>query len=113
MVLSGKEHQPHDSVMDVAFATIAVLRRSVPAALKSINFLSGGQSPSAACEHLNAINTLGPQPWNLSFSFARALQEPCLHAWQGKKENVEAAQKILYDGAKLNSAACLGNLHVK
>jgi fructose-bisphosphate aldolase class I len=113
MVLSGKSHQPHDDIKDVARTTIDVLRRSVPAAVPSINFLSGGQSPSAASEHLNAINNLGPQPWNLSFSFARALQEPCLHTWQGKKENIEAAQTILYQGAKLNSAACLGKLHVK
>ncbi len=113
MVISGKDHQPQDGVMEVARATLTVLRRTVPAAVPSINFLSGGQSPSAACEHLNAINTRGPQPWNLSFSFARALQEPCLHAWQGKMDNVAAAQKILYDGAKLNSAACLGSLHVK
>ncbi len=113
MVLPGKAHQPQNDVMDVARATIDVLRKCVPAAVPSINFLSGGQSPEAASEHLNAINTLGPQPWNLSFSFARALQEPCLHAWLGKQENVALAQKALYQGAKLNSAACLGKLHVK
>jgi fructose-bisphosphate aldolase, class I len=108
MVLSGKAHQPQASITDVAQATITILRRTVPAAVPSINFLSGGQSDSVATAHLNAINMLGPQPWNLSFSFARALQEPCLKAWQGKAENVEAAQKILHHRASLNSLACLG-----
>ena len=109
MVLPGKNH-PTASVAEVADATVTVLREIVPAAVPSINFLSGGQSPTAATEHLNAINKPGPQPWPLSFSFARALQEPCLHAWKGKQENVEAAQKILYDRAELNSKACLGKL---
>ncbi|MFI4954780.1 MAG: class I fructose-bisphosphate aldolase [Gammaproteobacteria bacterium] len=108
MVVPGKQHQPQSSIMEVAQATVTVLRRTVPCAVPSINFLSGGQSPTEATAHLNAMNTLGAQPWALSFSFARALQEPCLKVWQGKAENVEAAQKILYEGAKLNSAACLG-----
>jgi fructose-bisphosphate aldolase class I len=108
MVLSGNKHQPQASIADVAKTTVHILRETVPAAVPSINFLSGGQSPTVASAHLNAINTLGSQPWTLSFSFARALQEPCLHAWKGKAENVSAAQKIFYHRAELNSAACLG-----
>jgi fructose-bisphosphate aldolase class I len=108
MVLAGKAHQPQASIMEVAQATVAILRRTVPAAIPTINFLSGGQSATVATAHLNAMNTLGSQPWHLSFSFARALQEPCLKAWQGKGENVAAAQKVLYQRAKLNAAACLG-----
>ena len=113
MILPGKNYLPQVSVNDVAQATITVLRETVPAAVPSINFLSGGQSATDATLHLNAINKLGPQPWALSFSFARALQEPCLHRWQGNEENVKAAQQVFYHRAELNSAACLGGQYAK
>ncbi|MDD1607385.1 MAG: fructose-bisphosphate aldolase, partial [Methylococcaceae bacterium] len=85
------------------------LRRTVPAAVPSINFLSGGQTPAEATANLNAINSMaGNAPWLLSFSYARALQEPVLQSWAGKAENVTAAQAELYKRAKLNGAAQLG-----
>jgi len=80
----------------------------VPAAVPGIVFLSGGQSDEDATAHLNAINARGPHPWQLSFSYGRALQAPALKAWGGKPENVEAGQRAYYHRAKLNSAARTG-----
>jgi fructose-bisphosphate aldolase class I len=109
MVLPGKEHPPKSGPEQVAAATVKVLRRTVPAALPSINFLSGGQRPEEATANLNAMNALFPnQPWELSFSYGRALQEPALHAWAGKKENAKAAQQAFYQRAKRNSMARYG-----
>jgi fructose-bisphosphate aldolase, class I len=71
-------------------------------------FLSGGQSDEDATAHLNAMNALGPHPWELSFSYGRALQAPALKAWQGDPGNVEAAQRAYYHRAKLNGAARTG-----
>ncbi|MGN6797534.1 MAG: class I fructose-bisphosphate aldolase, partial [Gaiellaceae bacterium] len=73
-----------------------------------IVFLSGGQSDEDATAHLNAMNASGPHPWQLSFSYGRALQAPALKAWGGKPENVEAGQRAYYHRAKLNSAARTG-----
>ncbi len=109
MVLPGKEAPQQASVSEVAEATLRCLKRSVPAAVPGIVFLSGGQSAELATEHLNAMNALGPHPWELSFSYARALQEPALKAWRGKEENVAAARKIFYHRARCNSAARSGN----
>ncbi len=91
---------------EVAAATLKVLRRGVPAAVPSINFLSGGQGPEEATENLNAINQQrGPAPWQLSISYGRALQQPALQAWQGKSENSDATQQALLKRARLNSLA--------
>ena len=68
----------------------------------------GGQTPIQATEHLNAMNTMGPHPWELSFSYGRALQDPVLTAWQGRDANVSAAQAALYHRARCNSAARYG-----
>ncbi len=109
MVISGKECPQQASIDAVAAYTLAILRETVPAAVQTINFLSGGQSPELATAHLNAMNASEiEKPWNLSFSYGRALQEPALTAWKGKAENIEAAQQAFYKRAKLNSAACLG-----
>jgi fructose-bisphosphate aldolase class I len=108
MVLSGQTSHIQASVEEVAEATLTILRRTVPSAVPSINFLSGGQNSALATAHLNAMNEFH-QPWMLSFSYGRALQDTCLKAWQGKAENIELAQKALYHRAELNSAACLGN----
>jgi fructose-bisphosphate aldolase class I len=92
-----------------AEATIKVFRRTVPAAVPSINFLSGGQTPEEATANLNSMNALFPDaPWELSFSYGRALQEPALHAWQGKTENTAVTQQALYQRALLNGAARTG-----
>lgn len=107
MVLPGKDRRTADPD-EIAEATVRVFRRAVPAAVPSINFLSGGQSPEEATENLNAINQIGG-PWQLSISYGRALQQPVLEAWQGKSENVEAAEIALLKRARLNSIARQGH----
>jgi fructose-bisphosphate aldolase class I len=110
MVVPGKDAQSKASPEEIAEKTLAQLRRSVPAAMPGINFLSGGQTPEEATTNLNAINAIaGNAPWQLSFSYGRALQQPVLQIWQGKPENAKAAQKALYKRAKLNGAARYGN----
>lgn len=108
MVIAGKKCSQQSTVQEVAEATMRVLKRTVPAAVPSINFLSGGQTPQQATAHLQAMNAMGPLPWHLSFSYARALQEPCMDAWRGKIENKNTAQTILLHRAKLNQLATLG-----
>ncbi len=109
MVLPGAGHATPASVAEVAEATVAVLRRCVPAAVPGIVFLSGGQSDTVATAHLNAMNAMDTaQPWQLSFSYGRALQAPTLEAWAGKAENATAAKDALYRRARLNGAARYG-----
>src|SRR6476619_12277 len=108
MVLSGYEAGDRAGVDDVAAATLHTLSKHVPVAVPGIVFLSGGQSDEDATAHLNAMNASGPHPWQLSFSYGRALQAPALKAWGGKEENVEAAQRAYYHRAKMNSAARTG-----
>jgi fructose-bisphosphate aldolase class I len=108
MVLSGYDAPNRAGVNEVADATLDVLYRHVPAAVPGIVFLSGGQTDEDATAHLNAMNKRGPHPWQLSFSYGRALQAPALRAWAGKAENVEAAQRAFYHRAKMNSAARTG-----
>ena len=109
MVISGKKCPTQASVQEVADLTVRCLLNTVPAALPGIVFLSGGQAAELATAHLNAMNAKYPNlPWPLSFSYGRALQEPCLKAWAGKEENLAAAQKILLHREKCNSLACSG-----
>lgn len=108
MVINGKTSTQKASVKEVAEATIRVLRRTVPGAVPTINFLSGGQTPEQSTAHLNAMNQLGPLPWNLSFSYARALQDYCLKIWAGQAKNNSAAQNAFAKRAKLNSLAATG-----
>jgi fructose-bisphosphate aldolase class I len=90
----------------VAEATVRCLRRTVPAAVPGIAFLSGGQTDELATAHLDAINrTPGPHPWQLSFSYARALQSPALAAWKGDPARVAEGQRRFYHRARCNSAA--------
>ncbi|HMF49364.1 MAG TPA: class I fructose-bisphosphate aldolase [Candidatus Saccharimonadales bacterium] len=109
MVVSGKDNPRQAGVDEVAERTIQCLKRAVPAAVPGIAFLSGGQSAVSATEHLNAMNKLGPHPWQVTFSYARALQDPAIKAWKGEAANVAAAQKIFYHRAKMNSAARSGS----
>ncbi len=110
MVTAGKAYVTRSSPKEVAEYTVKVLRRSVPAAVPSINFLSGGQTDEEATANLNAMNAMFPnQPWELSFSYGRALQQPALHTWQGKPANYLAAQHALFKRARLNGAAREGN----
>jgi fructose-bisphosphate aldolase class I len=109
MIISGKQCQRQASVQEVAEYTLRCLRRHVPAAVPGIIFLSGGQHDHVATAHLNVINSLPlPKPWKISFSYGRALQDPALEAWHGKKENFEAGQQAFYHRAKCNGAASLG-----
>jgi fructose-bisphosphate aldolase class I len=105
MVVAGKEQARQASVAEVAGQTVRVLRRCVPPAVAGIFFLSGGQTPAEATAHLDAMNRLGVQPWPLSFSYGRALQDPVLQAWKGQAINVRGAQDALLARARLNSAA--------
>jgi fructose-bisphosphate aldolase class I len=108
MVMPGKEHSVKASPEEIAEKTIRVMQRSVPAAMPGILFLSGGQTAEEATANLNAMNAMAEQPWELSFSFGRALQQPVMQAWQGKSENVELAQEALFKRAMLNSLARYG-----
>ena len=109
MVISGKKCSVQADVQTVASQTIRCLRKNVPAELPGIVFLSGGQSAELATAHLNAMNTNNSDlPWPLSFSYGRALQQPCLKIWAGDARNVEAAQKALLHREKCNSLACIG-----
>jgi fructose-bisphosphate aldolase, class I len=108
MVMSGYESSDRAGVDEVAEATLHTLYKHVPAAVPGIVFLSGGQSDENATAHLNAMNARGPHPWQLSFSYGRALQAPALKAWGGKEENVEAGQRAFYHRAKMNAAARTG-----
>lgn len=108
MVLSGKDCPQQASVADAADATLRCMRRTVPAAVPGLVFLSGGQSDVRATELLNAMNQVGVAPWELSFSFGRALQAPALKAWAGLATNVPAARQKLLHRARCNSAARSG-----
>ena len=108
MVLSGYENSNRASTREVAEATIRCFRNTVPAALPGVVFLSGGQSDEDASAHLNEMNKIGGVPWELSFSYGRALQAPALKAWGGQSDNVEAGQKALYHRARCNGAARSG-----
>src|SRR5256714_2789673 len=108
MVRSGYECPEQASHEEVATETIRCFSRHVPAAVPGIVFLSGGQSDEAATANLSAMNALGEHPWQLSFSYGRALQAAALKAWAGKEDNVEAAQRAYYHRAKMNSAPRTG-----
>lgn len=109
MVISGKKCPVKASTEQVAKSTIAILRRTVPAAVPTINFLSGGQTSEEATANLNAMNALFAHlPWNVSFSYARALQDNSMKTWHGDAKQIAAAQKIFFERAKLNSLASTG-----
>jgi fructose-bisphosphate aldolase class I len=96
-------------VEEVAATTLGCLSRHAPAAVPGIVFLSGGQHARLATAHLNAINRLAsPKPWNVSFSYGRALQDPALEAWHGRHQNLAAGQRAFHHRACLNGAASVG-----
>jgi fructose-bisphosphate aldolase class I len=108
MVLAGKDCPVQASAGEIAAATIGVLRQAVPAAVPGIVFLSGGQSDVQATANLDALNRRERQPWELSFSFGRALQAPVLQAWAGDDANRDAAQAAFRHRARMNGAARAG-----
>jgi fructose-bisphosphate aldolase class I len=109
MVVSGYGSSDQADVDTVADHTIRCLKNTCPAAVPGVVFLSGGMSDEDATARLNAMNQRGPHPWQLSFSYGRALQAPALKAWSGDAANVEAAQQAYYRRAKFNSAARTGS----
>ncbi|XP_030375822.1 fructose-bisphosphate aldolase-like [Scaptodrosophila lebanonensis] len=109
MVTPGQKSKKKAKPEEIAMATVKALRRTMPAAVPGVTFLSGGQSEEVATVNLNAINKVDlVKPWKLTFSYGRALQASVLKAWGGKKENVKAAQKELLQRAKANGDASLG-----
>jgi fructose-bisphosphate aldolase class I len=108
MVISGSDAKGRAGPDDVARRTVDCLLDHVPASVPGICFLSGGQGPEEATEHLRIMNTLGEFPWKLTFSYGRALQQPALKAWGGSAENAAAAQTALKERAEANRAAALG-----
>jgi fructose-bisphosphate aldolase class I len=108
MVLSGYDASDRAGSDEVADWSLRCFYKHVPAAVPGIVFLSGGQSDEDSTANLNAMNAHGPHPWQISFSYGRALQAPALAAWDGKPENVEAGQRAYYHRAKMNSAARTG-----
>jgi len=108
MVLPGESSGVKALPAVVGAQTLSVLKRTVPAAVPGILFLSGGQSPEEASANLDAMHRSGPLPWHLGFSYGRALQDPVLKAWKGQPANIAAAQTALLKRSRLNSAATLG-----
>lgn len=114
MIISGIKCSVQAKINEVAETTLKILRETVLPAVSTINFLSGGQTSVVATAHLNAMNvSLTKKPWNLSFSFGRALQDDALKTWAGKQENVVNAQSQLYKRVKLNGFACLGKYNAE
>ncbi|ADV28235.1 fructose-bisphosphate aldolase class-I [Pseudoxanthomonas suwonensis 11-1] len=109
MVVSGKDCPEQADVQEVAESTLMCLKTTVPAILPGIVFLSGGQPDEAATAHLDAMNRLGPNPWTLSFSYGRAMQQAALQLWaRDMKNNVRKAQDAVYARARANGQAALG-----
>jgi fructose-bisphosphate aldolase, class I len=113
MIIAGKKCATRANPQQVAEATIRTLKRYVPSAVPGIAFLSGGQGSAEATEHLSLMNKLGPFPWELTFSYGRALQDEALRAWGGKPENFAVGQKTFFRRAKLNGLARSGNYNSK
>jgi fructose-bisphosphate aldolase, class I len=113
MVISGKKNTSRANAQQVAEATVRTLKRYVPSAVPGIAFLSGGQSAAEASEHLSLMNKLSPLPWELTFSYGRALQDEALKAWGGKPETLAAGQKAFARRAKLNGMARNGSYTAK
>jgi fructose-bisphosphate aldolase class I len=108
MVIAGKNAKQQASPEEVAEKTLRVLKRTVPAAVPGVAFLSGGQSDEQATQHLSLINALGPAPWRLTFSYGRALQAAALKAWGGRSENTAAGQRAFAHRARMNGLAASG-----
>lgn len=109
MVVSGNECPAQAGVAEVAEATLRTLKAHVPAEVPGIAFLSGGQSAEEATAHLSAMNARGPHPWQVSFSYGRALQAPALTAWQGRADQLGDAQRAFGERARLNGLARTGD----
>ena len=105
MVLAGKRYNTPSTPAEVGKATADVLRAHVPSELAGVVFLSGGQTVTQATENLQAVINNGPFPWPVTFSFARALQDPALHAWKGDNNNADAARASFHERLVANCEA--------
>ncbi len=112
MAIAGDGYEKQTLPGEVADATLRVFHLSVPHEIPGIVFLSGGQAVKRSTENLQAISALGAQPWALTYSYSRALEEPVLAAWKGDAANNEKAQKVLLERARQNSLAALGTYDV-
>jgi fructose-bisphosphate aldolase class I len=116
MVLAGSTYEVQTTAKEVAEATLRTFKNAVPEEVGGIVFLSGGQTPQRATENLDAIaeeeKVRTDLPWEFTFSYSRALEEPVLNTWRGKEENVSAAQEALLNRLKLNSLADVGEYEV-
>jgi fructose-bisphosphate aldolase, class I len=110
MVLAGDKYKDQTSLEEVAQATLRTFHMSVPHDCAGIVFLSGGQNPKRSTDNLNAIAKMGPQPWPITYSYSRAIEEPFLNAWGGKDENADKAQEVLVETCKQNSLASQGKI---
>jgi fructose-bisphosphate aldolase class I len=108
MIVAGKKCMEQASIEEVAELTVQCLKRAVPSAVPSVVFLSGGQADIDATAHLNAMNSGFDLPWQLSFSYGRALQSAPLQAWSGKAKNIEAGKDAFAHRARMNGLATLG-----
>jgi len=108
MILPGSDSKNKTTPHEIASYTVRTLKRTIPASISGIMFLSGGQTEEEATINLDAINKITGSPWPLSFSYGRALQASCIESWSGKPENVKKAQEVLLQRAKANSEAQLG-----
>jgi len=113
MVINGNQNADEASPTEVAEATIKMLRESVPSELGGVVFLSGGQTPVEATAHFDAIAEREPLPWELAFSYARALQDPALQVWKGKPENFEVARAAFRDRLDMNHLADSGKYRIE
>lgn len=111
MVLPGDQCEQQVTPEEIGEATVRCFQKAVPESVPGIVFLSGGQRPDQATENLNAINRQGDQPWELSFSFGRALQGPSLETWNGQNENIAHAQSVFQERLETTSLARQGELH--
>jgi len=105
MILHGSESNKKATPHEIASYTVRTLKRTIPSSIPGIMFLSGGQTEEEATINLDAINKIEGKPWQLSFSYGRALQASCIKSWSGKEENVKKAQDVLIERAKANSEA--------
>lgn len=108
MVLASDGFAEQTSPQEVADATLRTFHLSVPHEVPGIVFLSGGQTAKRATENLHAIQKLGAQPWQITFSYSRAIEEPVLAAWKGDEANIGKAQAVLLERCKQNSLAAKG-----
>ena len=111
MVISGMDAANRADIPTVASATVKCLSENVPGEVPGIAFLSGGQTSEEATAHLSSMNELGPHPWQLTFSYGRALQAEPLKVWSGEADNIPAAQESFIKRSRLNSLARTGNYH--